>query len=733
MHSSSISKAATHRTLPWLLACVLASPAAHSGGVPSISLWSTSLGMPGETRAAAADLDGDGRDEVVGMSSMFSGQARTGTAVSVQGFDASNVWTVLQLEFGDEDFLAGTVVGRRVGGDIIAAAVTRPDSGGVLRRFVDYFEGFPLVRTRSVPIESYRWPEALRDVDGDGDLDLITQGGTGVAFAQSLRAEDLITGQQLWTHPIAVQPRTLSYVQLDADPALEIAIGGSQGSIIDGATGLLEWTSSTAFGLVVAGDFGPGAPPTFATGYLGDISFFRGPPYALTESHEVMGDPVFAINLDDDSEDELATVNGYSVAFFDRRDRDGAATIVANLRLEEMYTKSASLSELDGDPEPEVLALDGRAGVLQSGSERGAVFDPISGDALADFWSQRFDAMPIVVVPFSGAGAEQVALFSLVAGGGSMAGVQLLDAVTGDPGLKTDVLHQLSGGQPPSFASVQLDADPQAEILLGRRTDIESGYIALDGKTLRLQVFGPAPTDPWGPRFSSFVDVADVDGDGEREIVVVDEPDRVRILDVATGAIEWESPSMERWVRSAQSFQVDADPALELLIWDGKDLHVFDGATHDLQWEIESEHFGALHAFRDQGSCRLVVIAPEAAGSASGALEMFDCNGAPLRELSIPLVEGFDQFFAVHRGDGYMFSRGRLLRIDLETGASTTISGMVGPSAGLRRDSVVFRTTDSGDLELLFANDGKVERLQVILPDSFADGFEGGGNALGLP
>lgn len=85
------------------------------------------------------------------------------------------------------------------------------------------------------------------------------------------------------------------------------------------------------------------------------------------------------------------------------------------------------------------------------------------------------------------------------------------------------------------------------------------------------------------PFYCRDIAIADLSGDGDREVVCVGGPDdylygefgRILVLDAVTLAPEWESPDLDVG-RSLAVGNVDADPALEIVTSGG---FVYDGAS----------------------------------------------------------------------------------------------------------------------------------------------------------
>ncbi|TAL59505.1 MAG: T9SS type B sorting domain-containing protein [Bacteroidetes bacterium] len=126
---------------------------------------------------------------------------------------------------------------------------------------------YPVLNTGS----TYSSP-AVADIDGDGDMDVVSFFIDGSAAVQALYALDGTTGTLLWTINIAaslaVQASFPAIADIDGNGSMEVVIGDGNGVVhaLSGATGAQIWsftmsgTGSWWSGSPKIGDFNPSSP-----------------------------------------------------------------------------------------------------------------------------------------------------------------------------------------------------------------------------------------------------------------------------------------------------------------------------------------------------------------------------------------------------------------------------------------------------------------------------------------
>ncbi|MBX3700573.1 MAG: hypothetical protein KF903_06185 [Dokdonella sp.] len=184
---------------------------------------------------AKADFDQDGADEMV------FGAASGDPLLYVVGDDGSGVPGIKQSLIitgtsGQPGYAPyATILAWEQGAGAKLVAVTRDGTALV-------FSGWPLAEEYRFAVAGAAVAAAIGDVDADGNDELLVLTQNGV------HVYSMASGAALWSHAITTGS-DIALAQLDADPALEIVITGSNvGIVLDGATRATEWSYADGFG-----------------------------------------------------------------------------------------------------------------------------------------------------------------------------------------------------------------------------------------------------------------------------------------------------------------------------------------------------------------------------------------------------------------------------------------------------------------------------------------------------
>ena len=374
----------------------------------------------------------------------------------------------------------------------------------------------------------------------------------------------------------------LAVGQVDDDAGLEIVAtaGASGGWVLDGATRALEWDRAGGFGddLVVADVDGDGRDEILAAFRWNDLFAFSGETQSLAWVEDV--------DLDLDS---LTTGdwNGDGIPEVIYGDGQwGDLHVLSGL--------DGSLIESIDNPGHGVAGL--TAGTLGSGVGTQLLWSHGYSSTAADHLL-LYDSTSATVELESPShfgphyslahgmlGGQRELIYSTYYPGG----------FDGDPSyfqVNADTLEPIqasagiAGGPQYLFGieAADLDGDGDYEVLAGGDDGVLAAYEG-SGQALRWQSAASNGHQIHG------IEVVDVDGDGDLEVVAsahrrttAAAGPAIFVFDAADGSTEWQSPALINGFAQVPHLRVanvDADPALEILVAaQNDDLWVFDGQT----------------------------------------------------------------------------------------------------------------------------------------------------------
>lgn len=428
---------------------------------------------------------------------------------------------------------------------------------------------------------------------GDGAQRLVVRTSTQVAVY------DLATDVQTWIQPSS-GGGDVALAPLDADPALEIVLGGSSpGWVLDGASGQVDWQYPDAFGaLIAAGAIGPGGATEFVgAGY--QVAVFSGAPYSplfaytnglnFSVSSLLVGD-VFS--------------NGHPVVLFAGSNGgvqtlDATTQVVTPLPGANFPVKYLTLADLDGDGTNEILFADDAdvgvasvqtgAVVWQATSQASQFNVATIGDPMADGSSYLLTGYGPNTW-YQGAAGLQIT---------DMASGEVLAALTDTGGNANDAMQIV-----PSRILVDTDPPQSPQIVLAGTALYDGRVVVVDGKSLTVtQQIGAYSTGPFASRSISDAILVDMNGDGVQDILVASQPDLSWISGAMlqaytlTGQPIWNSVGM-----GTAPFAINGVFALPVSSGAGDvvvavlpdSLRAFDRLSHLLAWTFSVANNGAV-------------------------------------------------------------------------------------------------------------------------------------------
>lgn len=503
--------------------------------------WADYGSAAGSAGIAIADLDGDGKNEVLTANQ---------EAIVALGQRAGRFEEIWALPMGVAWGIAPLAPGHR-------PAVWVMESLGKVEIYAPF--GYSPFRTIQLPrIQGAQFSHAvLTDVIGDSEPEMVVY-----THSQDLVAYSLCSAQPVWRYHLDNGGSTwvsIGVAQVDDDPAREIIL--STGLVVDPASNTVEWRYPEGFsGFRTADIDNDGRDEIVASYYPLGIKAFD------VETHTTKW------TLPNPSADafELADVGGNATPeFLVSRWNGLQAYDAATLELLWQLAVGASANRIavgdaDSDGLPDIVWGAGRGG---GGSLR---LMPLNQPDKTVILRSPTGEFPTAALQLDADTPLELLVFPYASGG-----YFVLDSATGaeQPEIVLPVMQpQAHLGTP--MLSANVDADPLQELFL----DVGSDLLLLDhdGALLASQDVGGWRVPRW---------VGDIDEDGELELIA-SAIDTYYVYQIDTLALEY-SKKLREPMHGLAVADVDDDGAQEIVaLYQAKDLEVYDGKTHALEWQM---------------------------------------------------------------------------------------------------------------------------------------------------
>lgn len=595
---------------------------------------------------ALADVDADGKDDAV-----FLGLAGS-PVLFVVGRAPYGVLDIKSSQtVADDGAPVGTLAATVQG----ASRILTLGSNGILR----LYGGWPLVEATTRTIAPNALAAEIGDADGDGHDDLV------VLTAGQILRYDLDSGALSGSLPIS-GCTSLALGQLDADPALEIILGGTApGRVLDGATFATDWSYVDPFGpLVVAGRFAPDA----TAGWFGLdtlYTLYRAEPwsplwsgsahYTVTAAAAgdlgssgtdtlLVGTLHFAMAIDPSTHQEI----------WQRGPVYGGVERIAAV-------------DLDGTGSKQVLYASGE------GSELLTLIDVNSPQPS---WAHRVPTGRFESVALGDVDADGRVELVAAAQGEHFGTLAIFDAETGREKWRNE--RTINESAPFFLAGHHIELLPHEgsagmSILFAGESRSRGRATVANGVTMQAEHLLPDERDPMNVRRAVRSATLDFNGDGTRDYAFATEAledfpagAKIYVYSGTDSRLLWESPVLGPSLATVHNLfaipQGDGDTELVIALNDG--LRAFSAASGLLTWSLGAPLDGATWIAQGISGPEILLF------SATGGVTVYDyATRTPQRSFTLPAPL---RAIAAPKGDASLLiaaSSGRLLQVDGVSGA----------------------------------------------------------------
>lgn len=665
-----------------------------------------SIGDAAASGFAIADVDGDGRKDAV-----FLGRTSVPVLFTL-GTANDGILDIKHTQpVTDDGSYARTLVGS-VGGEQRILTVS---PNGMVRSY----GGWPLTWRSNMPIVAgVRWAE-VGDCDGDGKDDLI------VLTDQQLLRYDLESGV-LTGHYSAADYSRFGLAQLDADPALEIILGGSgRGRVVDGATFAVDWDYIDPFGeWIAAGRFAASEEMRwFGVSRNGRYTLFRSSPWSplWTDQISAQAYATAVADVDGSGLDSLLLADWSQVLVIDPRTQDSIAHIP---------TPGSSIRGMAGIDVDENGADILFSSYFNPGTPLLTLADGRTGATLWQLTSPLGQFKATALGDVDGDGRVEL----IAAGQDSWFGtVAIFDAETGRERWRSTMTNDSTAPFHIAAHHIELlphDSPPGMDMVLAGESLSQGRIAVIDGRTRQPKLLIGYEWNsalPMNGRRVTQLAMVDYDGDGTLDYAAATEATnasasgaRVFVFSGIDGHLLWQSPTLGTIQAKANGiFAVDDEASGgELVIALDDGLRAFSRATGLLTWTLAVESNSVSFVPQGIAGPELVVL------SEHGQVTIFDYESRSfLRSFMLPQPRaltalGGDVTNLVAAADG------ALVLVD---GTDGTVRATTGHYDGMNQLMTPLSTAQRSPSSWIVAggSDTMIARFRIHLTDQvFLDGFE---------
>lgn len=571
-----------------------------------------------------ADLTGDGVPELI-VDGTVEG-ILPGSYTALIALDAAEQGAVRRtssiLISGSQPHLPNKLLAWRSAAGERIVTITRPGT-------VVVHAGFPMREERRFDCITAVSSAAIGDIDGDGVDELVT------GIFDSINVYSLATGQWLRSHQV-YGVTDIALAQLDADPALEMILGGTMpGLIVDGATFATDWSYVDGFGAsIVVGKLGGQGMLRWAGNVQSRFSVFQTDPWSPLWSAPGGFSHIAAI--EDPGGNELVSV----VSWPDAIEVYDATTRQLRFRIPEpspgLIVNATAGFDVDADGVSEIAIAAGRFG-HDTQAAAIAFADAADGSYRWQWNPARGAYTTAAWGDIDGDGRDELVTAAQLASAGSGGNLEIFDADSDRSEWRSPLMPSYSDDfLQLSTSRVQLRrraAEGRDIVLVGQTgTERSSHLIVVDGVTRTISF------DRFGGFSENFVDlvlIARADGSvDDFGLAVASETNAFSVLQRRSGgdgALLWESPHMFGRIHQVLHVPAAGESAGELVAVMLSGLYAYDAANGTERWTLPVENVGTAYIEAGVGGAELAVF------SDSGNLAFYDASTrALLRQVALP-------------------------------------------------------------------------------------------------
>lgn len=676
--------------------------------------WADYPGLhgPGHAGIQIGDFDGNGAVEAAVSAYAFPGFSISGSqllAVLAAGDEGLRVRHVTVIP-GEKLVGPLTPAPEESGADRLVAVLAGSDPLNPSPNRIVILGEVPLRILRSIPAPGIIAARDVADIDGDGQLEMLAL-ASGSTWSDRFPAVlDYVTGSIKWVGSVGVPDARAA--QLDDDAPMEIILAGTPGSVIDGSSHGVEWTWPAGFGeKVLVGRFADAATPTFATyaAWSGAVQIFRAQPYSsIGDIPTGQIDAAAVIRMND--ADQIGIGDGQLGSVHVHDPRTGATLFT--VENPEHGVSALAGGDLDGDSSVEIVY---GAGLSSTGWDILRVVDTATS---TNKYYQADEVGPHVAITrgdFSGTGRDELAYLTTATRSNVWGPtLRVLDAATGRRLRSRMAAIPSSDGRTPLMASLQIDDDPQLELVVVSSNLYTPTIFVVDGLTLDIQWSVPVAD---GGHLTS-MDTLDIDGDGVQDIVVATSAGFMRAVNGIDGSTLWQSDTFSGTSTPLLTAFAPDSGAPHVILARDNVVRVFNLSSGLVETLAEpAAATVAMTRWGDGQACRVGVLGADNAMRVLGCLDLVEHD-----QFEFPAGSVFFRPFS-HLGFRFVAaSRGRVYGVD-GIGAMF-MSGMLGDNLGAGNQGIVTSQGGGGSFELFIGSQHMVARVGFGLDRIFANGFD---------